>query len=100
MQLNAQDSFSNTGSLAYKTVTVDNSPPSISINYENKPITSNVTVFGLKLIPNSARRYADQTLVNSHDASRWTVSDAVELSWVNLGNDLYTPNYPKDLPVT
>lgn len=71
VQLNARDSFSNTGSLAYKTVTVDNSPPSISINYENKPITSNVTVFGGKR-PNSARRYSDQTLVNSHDASRWT----------------------------
>ncbi|TRQ05905.1 hypothetical protein DNP73_23860, partial [Salmonella enterica subsp. enterica serovar Panama] len=43
VQLNAQDSFNNTGSLDYKTVTVDNTPPSISISYETKPITSSVT---------------------------------------------------------
>ena len=71
MQLNARDSFNNTGSLDYKTVTVDNTPPSISISYETKPITSSVTVYGLENIRIQLADTLTKALFNANDASRW-----------------------------
>ncbi|EHS0389559.1 DUF4165 domain-containing protein [Salmonella enterica] len=98
VQLNAQDSFSNTGNLDYKTVTVDNTPPSISISYESKPITSSVTVYGLENVRIQLADTLTKPTLTRMTLRGGPVSDAVELSWVNLGNDLYAPNYPKIFP--
>ncbi|CGE34606.1 Protein of uncharacterised function (DUF3607) [Salmonella enterica subsp. enterica serovar Typhi] len=98
VQLNAQDSFNNTGSLDYKTVTVDNTPPSISISYETKPITSSVTVYGLENIRIQLADTLTKPSLTRMTLRGGPVSDAVELSWVNLGNNLYAPNYPKIFP--
>jgi len=98
VQINARDTYQNTGSLAYKQVTIDNTPPTASFSYESKPITRDVTVYGLE---NMRIQLSDA--LTKPSLSRMTlrggpVSDAVELSWVNLGNNLYAPNYPKIFP--
>ena len=97
VQINAKDSFENRGSLAYKQVIVDNTPPSVSFSYENKPI-DNVTVYGLENI-----RIQLSDALTTPSLTRMTLrggptSDAVELSWVSLGNNVYAPNYPKIFP--
>ncbi|HHQ5957230.1 TPA: Ig-like domain-containing protein [Enterobacter hormaechei subsp. hoffmannii] len=96
--INAQDTFNNTGNLPYQTVVVDNTAPSVSISYEGKPISKNVTVYGLENV-----RIQLTDALTKPSLSRMTlrggpVSDAVELSWVNLRNNLYAPNYPKIFP--
>ncbi len=54
--INAQDTFNNTGNLPYQTVVVDNTAPSVSISYEGKPISKNVTVYGAGERPYTAHR--------------------------------------------
>ncbi|MGV7963855.1 Ig-like domain-containing protein [Photorhabdus tasmaniensis] len=98
VQINARDSFNNTGSLAYKTVTIDNTPPTINISYESKPITSSVTVYGLENIRIQLADTLTKPALSRMTLRGGPVSDAVELSWVSLGNNLYAPNYPKIFP--
>lgn len=98
VQINAKDSFENSGSLAYKQVTVDNTPPLVNFSYENKPITSSVTVYGLENIRIQLSDALTKPTLARMTLRGGPVSDAVELSWVSLGNNLYAPNYPKIFP--
>ena len=98
VQINAKDTFDNTGSRAYKTVVIDNTPPSVNISYENKPINKTVTVYGLENIRIKLGDALTRPALTRMTLRGGPVSDAVELSWVKLGNDLYAPNYPKIFP--
>lgn len=98
VQINAIDTLNNTGSLDYKVVTIDNTAPTVTISYDSKPITNKVTVFGLENIRIKLADNQTKPTLTRMTLRGGPVSDAVELSWVNLGDDLYSPNYPKIFP--
>lgn len=98
LQINAVDTYKNTGSLAFKQFIVDRTPPLVDVIYEGKPVDKSVTVMGLE----NLRIHLSDALTTPK-ISRMTlrggpVSDAVELSWVDLGKNVYSPNYPKIFP--
>ncbi|KOY62823.1 hypothetical protein AM629_06300 [Photorhabdus heterorhabditis] len=98
IQINAKDSFDNTASLAYENITVDNTPPMVNISYEDKSINKDMTVYGLENIRIKLSDALTKPSMTRMTLRGGPVSDSVELSWVKVGDNMYTPNYPRVFP--
>lgn len=98
IQINAVDTYKNTGILDFKQFIVDKTPPLVNVSYDGKPVDKNVTVMGLENL-----RITLSDALTSPKISRITLrggptGDFVELSWASLGNNVYSLNYPRIFP--
>jgi hypothetical protein len=100
IKMNVMDNYGNTGAAPFKKLTVDNTAPSINATYEGKPITADVTVFGLENISINLKDALTVPRLTRVTLSGGPNSDLVDLSWIDKGNGTYVLNYPVIFPST
>ncbi|HBS6424766.1 TPA: Ig-like domain repeat protein [Klebsiella pneumoniae] len=94
----ATDTFNNSSQLPFRSLIIDNSPPSISFSYEGKPLLSESTVYGLENISVAVSDALSKSKISQMVLQGGPASDDVELGFTHNTDGSYTPLYPRLFP--
>lgn len=94
----AKDTFENEASSPFITLVNDMTPPDISFNYENAPLPSGTTVYGLENISISLNDALTKPSLLRLELKGGPASDSVILGFNQNSNGTYTPDYPRLFP--
>ncbi|HID5339180.1 TPA: Ig-like domain-containing protein [Klebsiella pneumoniae] len=94
----AKDTFENETSSPFITLVHDMTPPEISFNYDNAPLTSGNTVYGLENISIKLNDELTKPTLLRLELRGGPASDSVVLGFNQNVDGSYTPDYPRLFP--
>ncbi|UYB60123.1 Ig-like domain-containing protein (plasmid) [Klebsiella michiganensis] len=94
----AKDTFDNESTSSFITLVNDMTPPDISFNYENAPLPSGATVYGLENISISLHDSLTKPSLMRMELKGGPASDSVVLGFNQNADGSYTPDYPRLFP--
>ncbi|HHT5706206.1 TPA: Ig-like domain-containing protein [Raoultella planticola] len=94
----AKDTFDNESTSPFITLVNDMTPPDISFNYENAPLPSGATVYGLENISISLHDSLTKPSLMRMELKGGPASDSVVLGFNQNADGSYTPDYPRLFP--
>ncbi|MEQ0009482.1 Ig-like domain-containing protein [Klebsiella sp. GG_Kp146] len=94
----AKDTFENEATSPFITLVHDMTPPEISFNYENAPLPSGTTVYGLENIAVNLNDVLTKPVLDRLELKGGPASDSVVLGFNLNADGSYTPDYPRLFP--
>lgn len=94
----AKDTFENEATSPFITLVHDMTPPEISFNYENTPLPSGTTVYGLENITVNLNDALTRPVLDRLELKGGPASDSVVLGFNLNADGSYTPDYPRLFP--
>ncbi|MFM3681053.1 Ig-like domain-containing protein [Klebsiella pneumoniae] len=94
----AKDTFENEATSPFITLVHDMTPPEISFNYENAPLPSGTTVYGLENIAVNLNDALTKPVLDRLELKGGPASDSVVLGFNQNADGSYTPDYPRLFP--
>ncbi|MEP9876132.1 Ig-like domain-containing protein [Klebsiella sp. GW_Kp182] len=94
----AKDTFDNESTSPFITLVNDMTPPDISFNYENAPLPSGATVYGLENISISLHDSLTKPSLMRMELKGGPASDSVVLGFNQNADGSYSPDYPRLFP--
>ena len=94
----AKDTFENEATSPFITLVHDMTPPEISFNYENAPLPSGTTVYGLENITVNLNDALTKPVLDRLELKGGPASDSVVLGFNLNADGSYTPDYPRLFP--
>ncbi|HBQ3926481.1 TPA: DUF4165 domain-containing protein [Klebsiella pneumoniae] len=94
----AKDTFENEATSPFITLVHDMTPPEISFNYENAPLHSGSTVYGLENITINLNDALTKPMLDRLELKGGPASDSVVLGFNLNADGSYTPDYPRLFP--
>ncbi|HCC6066270.1 TPA: Ig-like domain repeat protein [Klebsiella pneumoniae] len=94
----AKDTFDNESSSPFITLVNDMTPPDVIFNYENAPLASGSTVYGLENIAISLNDALTKPVLERLELKGGPASDSVILGFNQNADGSYTPDYPRLFP--
>lgn len=95
---NVTDYYQNIASKSFGDVIIDRTPPKAVITYEDKPLSSGVTVMGLENLSITLSDNLTTPKITRALLTGGPTSDSVDLNWSSTGKNTFRVEYPRVFP--